>query len=982
MFSKSGSTRKVVTIIVAVSVCLIMTLIIMQPDNVTHANTSVSLKLPWKQGENWLFTQGPHARGNSCGEPRSALDFQPPNGSFKEILAAANGYVKRIGNDTTSGNYIIIEHASDLFTFYGHLSEYRVSQGDSVLQGQLIGIAGNTGQSGGVHLHFELLSNADSGAGSPRSIEGEYLSDYLVSYTGCGGNGFSNGTLTKGTESYNTAASSIPEVPSDNHIPDPGVYLCTDPNLMGQCHRFTETYLNFQDLGDLFCNDCASSVYISGNYWAILWENAFAGGRPDLGTGGWSRTFGYAGNPAGHPQKIDNLTSLGLNDGASSIFVWQDRPGTDDDPKEGVYMCPDGWFRNGNSTDPSLCYNFPPIGNCAEYDIWWWNHDGGNGASSFWVLGNYNIWIQADNPHSQQETFSHSMAELWNPSPNGNIFNDNMGKFQVIPFGQQASSTQTLLDQFLGTNTAFAQMQCTSYPAPPWVPQPPTVPAELKQWSNLVVSKNPVFVGSDNTFTFDVRNTGGQILYMNEILVQGSVPGGGIWKGWATPQNINSGETKTFVASAPMWADHLGTWSLDKITYQDNQSHFFDLPSNGYTQAQTFSVIAVDNIPPTGSFILHPSVVNDSLVLTAQVADDLSGVTWVTLHLRPQNGSFTQQPLTFNPSTQLWEGSFNTSSYPNGQLLEYLLWAGDNAGNSQQITGLFGATVDREPPTGSFVSAPTQVNQSLDVTAQAQDNLSGVAWVTLHARPQNGSFMQQPLTFNSGTQFWEGSFNTSGYAHGQVLEYLLWSGDNAGNSQQITGLFRATVVRSTPQPTTPPLPTATPVPSSNLIKNSDFEDDYSYWEHGDDPSSVKTSLDTATVHSGRQSFKITFDGSPVNYFHTNQVVSVQPNTAYLLSGYLKTQKLQSTEGVCLEVQDLRGWQYLARCTQGLTETNNWTFVTISFRSLPETTQLRIFLRRRDDDQPSKPIKGIAWFDDLKLIKLNDLMYLPLVVHNG
>ncbi|MNJ79273.1 Stage II sporulation protein Q [compost metagenome] len=50
----------------------------------------------------------------------------------------------------------MIDHKNGFETVYGHLSSYKVSEGDIVEKGQNIGIMGSTGNSTGVHLHFEV----------------------------------------------------------------------------------------------------------------------------------------------------------------------------------------------------------------------------------------------------------------------------------------------------------------------------------------------------------------------------------------------------------------------------------------------------------------------------------------------------------------------------------------------------------------------------------------------------------------------------------------------------------------------------------------------------------------------------------------------------------------------------------------------------------------------------------------------------------
>ena len=56
------------------------------------------------------------------------------------------------------GNYVVIDHGGGLTTLYAHMSVVKVSQGDTVAQGTVIGITGHTGASTGPHLHYEVRS--------------------------------------------------------------------------------------------------------------------------------------------------------------------------------------------------------------------------------------------------------------------------------------------------------------------------------------------------------------------------------------------------------------------------------------------------------------------------------------------------------------------------------------------------------------------------------------------------------------------------------------------------------------------------------------------------------------------------------------------------------------------------------------------------------------------------------------------------------
>lgn len=73
------------------------------------------------------------------------------------ILAADGGVVTKACYSGSYGNLIEIDHQNGYKTRYAHLSGYKVSVGDKVTQGQLIGLMGSTGRSTGSHLHFEVI---------------------------------------------------------------------------------------------------------------------------------------------------------------------------------------------------------------------------------------------------------------------------------------------------------------------------------------------------------------------------------------------------------------------------------------------------------------------------------------------------------------------------------------------------------------------------------------------------------------------------------------------------------------------------------------------------------------------------------------------------------------------------------------------------------------------------------------------------------
>lgn len=86
--------------------------------------------------------------------------------SDRKVFANADGVVEQIQTGIPNaqgstglrsyGNFILIKHPNNMKTRYAHLYSVGVKKGQSVKAGQQIGVQGNTGNSYGVHLHYEV----------------------------------------------------------------------------------------------------------------------------------------------------------------------------------------------------------------------------------------------------------------------------------------------------------------------------------------------------------------------------------------------------------------------------------------------------------------------------------------------------------------------------------------------------------------------------------------------------------------------------------------------------------------------------------------------------------------------------------------------------------------------------------------------------------------------------------------------------------
>ncbi len=113
------------------------------------------------------------------GKGHNGIDLGAPVGT--PLKASRAGTIRGTGNTDTAcrgasyGQWILIDHDNGLSTLYAHLSIIKVSAGQQVNAGQLIGYTGNTGYSTGPHLHFTVLAT-----------KGAQISNLQSKVPGCG----------------------------------------------------------------------------------------------------------------------------------------------------------------------------------------------------------------------------------------------------------------------------------------------------------------------------------------------------------------------------------------------------------------------------------------------------------------------------------------------------------------------------------------------------------------------------------------------------------------------------------------------------------------------------------------------------------------------------------------------------------------------------------------------------------------------------
>ncbi|GHH39849.1 M23 family metallopeptidase [Streptomyces candidus] len=105
--------------------------------------------------------------GGMWAQKHSGQDFAVPVGTA--VKAAGPGIVVKAGpngggDGPAYGNAIVVRHADRTYSQYAHLSRLQVKPGQRVAAGQRIALSGNTGNSSGPHLHFEIRTTANYGS--------------------------------------------------------------------------------------------------------------------------------------------------------------------------------------------------------------------------------------------------------------------------------------------------------------------------------------------------------------------------------------------------------------------------------------------------------------------------------------------------------------------------------------------------------------------------------------------------------------------------------------------------------------------------------------------------------------------------------------------------------------------------------------------------------------------------------------------------
>ncbi len=166
---------------------------------------------------------------------------------------------------------------------------------------------------------------------------------------------------------------------------------------------------------------------------------------------------------------------------------------------------------------------------------------------------------------------------------------------------------------------------------------------------------------------------------------------------------------------------------------------------------------------------------------------------------------------------------------------------------------------------------------------------------------------------------------------------------------------------------------------AGMVANPGFEEDFSGWKYTssagkligiDSIIGAVTTIDPTMAKTGVQSCKVRFTGErDFQYRHLSQgPIPVEPNSKYLLTGYVKTERLTGGQGVRLYVEGSEApyvasnkKSYFNAQSSTLLGNNDWTLLSVPFSTKKDTHYIFIYLVRWPQ---GGLIEGTCWLDDL------------------
>jgi tetratricopeptide (TPR) repeat protein len=168
-----------------------------------------------------------------------------------------------------------------------------------------------------------------------------------------------------------------------------------------------------------------------------------------------------------------------------------------------------------------------------------------------------------------------------------------------------------------------------------------------------------------------------------------------------------------------------------------------------------------------------------------------------------------------------------------------------------------------------------------------------------------------------------------------------------------------------------------PDPADSLIWDGSFESGYSgggfAWHFIPVTADVQIAFDPSEKHSGTQSLRLLFNGHRnLSFEDACHNINPVPGQRYLLSAWVKTQQLTSSEGIRLQVfVYAAGSNQQPVVTEEVHGTQPWKQLQLSWVDPPGAEFGSVCVKRYMSGMPGSNIQGAAWIDDVSLVPANE-----------
>ena len=163
-----------------------------------------------------------------------------------------------------------------------------------------------------------------------------------------------------------------------------------------------------------------------------------------------------------------------------------------------------------------------------------------------------------------------------------------------------------------------------------------------------------------------------------------------------------------------------------------------------------------------------------------------------------------------------------------------------------------------------------------------------------------------------------------------------------------------------------------PDPAGSLVWDGGFESGYAgggfAWRFVPTTKNVQIGFDHSEKHSGAQSLRILFNGHEnMNFEDACHNIAPEPGQRYLLTGWIKTQSLTSSQGVRLQIFVFTPTNTEAVSTDEVHGTEPWKQVQLAWTAPAGAHFGSICMKRWMSDKSGSDIQGAAWIDDVVLV---------------